>query len=78
MSSCAASGLAKKAINKMTANGVPYDSREGGYQYFNGGPYDPWEVLADEFSWVHEDVIEDAAKRIYLSYGHEWVEKDQY
>jgi uncharacterized protein YutE (UPF0331/DUF86 family) len=62
---------------KDPANGVPFESREGGYQYFNGGPYDPWEVLADEFSWVHEEVIEDAANRIYPN-GFEWVEIGQY
>jgi uncharacterized protein YutE (UPF0331/DUF86 family) len=59
------------------ANGVPYESREGGYQYFNGGPYDPWEVLAHEFSWVHEEVIEEAANKIYPN-GYEWIEKGQY
>lgn len=59
------------------ANGVPYESREGGYQYFNGGPYDPWEVLADEFSWVHEEVIEEAANKIYPN-GYEWIVKGQY
>lgn len=59
------------------ANGVPYESREGGYQYFNGGPYDPWEVLADEFSWVNEETIEEAANKIYPN-GYEWIEKGQY
>jgi len=59
------------------ANGVPYESAEGGYQYFQGGPYDPWEVLADEFSWIDDAVIEEAARKIYPN-GHEWVEIGQY
>ncbi len=59
------------------ANGVPYESKEGGYIYIYGGPYDPWEVLADQFPEVEEDIIEEAASRIYPN-GHEWIEKGQY
>lgn len=62
---------------KDPADGVPHDSSEGGYQYVNGGPYDPWEVLADAFHSENEGVIEDAVKEIYID-GHEWVKRDQY
>lgn len=59
------------------ANGVPYDGREGGYQYFNGGPYDPLEVLEFEFSEVPFEKVEKAADEIY-SDGYEWVRKGDY
>ena len=59
------------------ANGVPHDSGEGGYQYICGGPYDPWEELADEFPDVNEKLIENAAQEIY-SQGFDWVKKGQY
>ena len=59
------------------ANHVPYETREGGYQYVFGGPYDPWEELADKFDFVDEDTIESAAKRIY-NHGILWVKKGQY
>ncbi|WP_077369199.1 PIN domain-containing protein [Anaerosalibacter sp. Marseille-P3206] len=59
------------------ANCVPYDSREGGYQYFLGGPYDPYEVLCEKFYLYDETLIEKAANLIY-QYGCEWVKKGQY
>lgn len=59
------------------ANDVPHDSREGGYQYGPGEPYDPIEVLQEEFDTVSEEDIEIAASKIYEE-GSEWVKKDRY
>lgn len=47
------------------ANETPYESREGGYQYIWGGPYDAREQLGDEFGGiVSEDVIERAIEEV--------------
>lgn len=60
------------------ANGVPYDSREGGYQYYAGGPYDPWDVLSNEFEDVPRFIVESAASELASQRGDEWVKKGQY
>jgi hypothetical protein len=60
------------------ANGVPYDGREGGYQYINGGPYNARDELADHFSDVDESLREQAAKDIETSGGWEWVKRGEY
>lgn len=62
---------------KDPADGVPYDGREGGYQYINGGPYDAREELAEHFSDIPEDLIDHAAERITSS-GWEWVKNNEY
>lgn len=59
------------------ANGVPYESREGGYQYYAGGPYDPMEELQDQFPDVPFERVERAAAEIYRD-GFEWIKKGQY
>ena len=59
------------------AQNVPHDSREGGYQYFKGGPYNPSEVLADEFTDYDESLIAKAVDKI-TDDGWEWVKKGQY
>lgn len=59
------------------ANGVPYESREGGYQYWNGGPHDPMDVLQAEFPDVAFERVEEAAQVIYRD-GFEWVRKGDY
>lgn len=59
------------------ANGVPYDGREGGYQYVFGGPYDPNEVLQGEFPDVPYETAERAVQ-IICDYGGEWVKKGDY
>ncbi|MEU3446480.1 hypothetical protein AB0H29_04500 [Streptomyces thermolilacinus] len=59
------------------ANGVPYVSSEGGYQYVLGGPYDAHEVLAEKFPDASPDDIEEAVK-IVQSEAYEWVEKGVY
>lgn len=62
---------------KDPANGVPYESREGGYQYFNGGPYDPEEEIRDAFEMIDEETLSEVLSDIY-NYGFEWVKKDEY
>ncbi|GEM_PF-3614336 len=59
------------------AEHVSYDSREGGYQYNNGGPYDPEGELTDKFINYDEKLIEKAADELYAE-GSEWVKKGQY
>jgi len=56
---------------------VPYESGEGGYVYYAGGPYDPREELFGAFPEAPEALIEDAAVRI-SEVGSEWVRKGQY
>lgn len=61
------------------ANGVSYDTQEGGYQYFNGGPVDPWDVLADQFSGTYPDaLIEEVATDIAGEFGSEFVAVGDY
>lgn len=59
------------------ANGVPYESAEGGYQYYAGGPYDPVEELQEQFPDVVLERIKLAAKQIY-SDGSDWIKIGQY
>jgi PIN like domain len=59
------------------ANGVPYESAEGGYQYYAGGPYDPMEELQEQFPDVPFERIELATDQIYVD-GSDWVKIDQY
>lgn len=47
------------------ANSLPYISAEGGYQWINGGPFTPQEVLGENFeSEYGYELIEEVAKRI--------------
>ena len=62
---------------KDPADGVPYESKEGGYQYIFGGPYDPMDVLQEEFPNADFKLIEEAADTIY-SDGFEWVKQEDY
>ncbi|MEV5418635.1 MULTISPECIES: hypothetical protein [Streptomyces] len=59
------------------ANGVPFDSGEGGYQYVLGGPYDARDVLANQFPDASAEDVDDAVLLIE-SDGHEWVKKGDY
>jgi hypothetical protein len=63
---------------KDPADGVPYDSGEGGYQYIHGGPYDPQDVLMAEFGEVPWRYIQTACRDLYLNVGPEWVKMKQY
>lgn len=59
------------------AQGVYYDSGEGGYQYLSGGPYDADDVLSQQFESVPRYLIDMAVERIQ-SAGWEWVKKGEY
>jgi hypothetical protein len=56
---------------------VPFDSSEGGYQYYAGGPFNAREVIDDQFSFVDE---EDRAEAVDLiePEGFDWVRKSDY
>jgi hypothetical protein len=57
------------------ANETPYNSREGGYLYIWGGPYNAHEQLFDEFgSLISEDRIQEAAGEIEGKNGiYDWA-----
>lgn len=58
------------------AENVPYESKEGGYQYFADEPYDAREVLSEQFSDSDESIIESVVE--YLeSISPVWVRKDR-
>jgi len=58
---------------------TPYISREGGYQYVNGGPYSPSEELYDRFSGkVPDDLIEEVVDEMEMEVGHEWAPISRY
>jgi len=55
----------------------PYESAEGGYQYFRGGPYEPHEVLEDEFGdIVRETAIKELADELW-DISSEWEGQDR-
>lgn len=60
------------------ANGVPYDGREGGYQYVNGGPYWGSDVLYESFPDASEEDVKKAVDIIECNGGPEWVRVGQY
>jgi hypothetical protein len=59
------------------ANGVPYETAEGGYIYYLGGPYDAGDVLWEHFPDADGEAIEEAGRRI-LPGGFEWIKRGQY
>lgn len=55
----------------------PYDSGEGGYQFLHGGPYEPLEVLSDEFDGVvRKEVLEKLADEL-ADQSWEWDGRDR-
>ncbi len=55
------------------ANSLPYESREGGYIWIDGGPYDPHEELHDKFGeFVPEKVIETLGDELFAE-CHQWA-----
>ncbi|MFJ5088753.1 hypothetical protein [Streptomyces sp. NPDC088674] len=59
------------------ANGVPFDSREGGYQYVLGGPYDARGILTQHFQNAPWNIIEGAVRLIEAE-ASDWVRKGIY
>jgi hypothetical protein len=62
---------------KDPAEGVPFDTREGGYQYFAGGPYDAQDVLIGKFPQMSHEDIDEAVRQIE-QIGYEWVRREDY
>lgn len=59
-------------------NSQPYDSREGGYIFVNGGPYDAREALEAEFSpVVKQAVIDESADELENECLY-WTHTDSY
>ena len=58
------------------AHEMPYDGREGGYQYIRGGPYEAREVLADRFPEASHEVLELAADQIEKDGTIDWAPVD--
>ena len=55
------------------AHSLPYESREGGYIWIYGGPYDPHEELHGKFGeFVPEKVIETLGEELLYD-CHEWA-----
>ncbi len=54
------------------AHSCPYESREGGYQYIWGGPYDAREEIEGEYSGVVSDSIIDEVVSDLESECLEW------
>ncbi|MGR6432113.1 hypothetical protein ACU5AY_14460 [Rhizobium sp. PAMB 3174] len=61
------------------ANSLPYSSKDGGYQWTNGGPYTPLEALQEEFDRVYSfESIEAVAKSVEDEDGtYEWSPRDR-
>lgn len=56
------------------ANETPHESREGGYQYIWGGPYDARDELSNEFgSIVSEQVLERAIEEVESDGTLDWA-----
>ena len=56
------------------ANETPYESREGGYQYIWGGPYEAQDELDREFGGlVSEDVIDSAVSEVERDGTMHWA-----
>jgi len=54
------------------ANACPYESREGGYAYIYGGPYDAGEELHSEFGgFVKDDLIDELVSELE-NHCYEW------
>ena len=56
------------------ANKTPYESREGGYQYIWGGPYDAADEIGNEFGSILSDAdIEAAVDEVQQDGIYDWA-----
>jgi len=56
------------------ANDTPYISREGGYQFIWGGPYDPGDELPERFgNIVKDEIIQEIVEELYSEVGDQWA-----
>lgn len=56
---------------------LPFDSREGGYQYFAGGPYDALEVLQENFPEAEPRDVAEAASQLERE-SDVWIRREDY
>jgi hypothetical protein len=59
------------------AQAVPFETGEGGYQYYAGGPYDARQELADHFEMADEEEIAEATALVEVE-ATDWVKRGQY
>ena len=62
---------------KIPGEGVPFDGREGGYQYVAGGPHSADDVLTARFDHMPIEDIDAAVEQIE-SESVEWVRREDY
>jgi len=56
------------------AHETPYNSREGGYLFVNGGPFNPSTELHDRFDDIADDeLIEEVINELICEVGEEWA-----
>ncbi|WP_234775679.1 hypothetical protein [Paraburkholderia tropica] len=56
------------------ASNTPYNGREGGYQFIDGGPYSPDEELGRRFSGIVPfNVIEEVVEELEAEVGENWA-----
>lgn len=56
------------------AEETPYDGREGGYQFVDGGPFDPGDELPTRFSGIVDDeLIQEVVSEMYGRVGDQWA-----
>jgi len=56
------------------AHETPYISREGGYQFIWGGPYDPADELPERFAdIVSDDIIQEVIDELFAEVGDQWA-----
>lgn len=56
------------------AQETPYNGREGGYLFVDGGPYDPADELSDRFSDIVDDeVMQEVIDELHAEHGEEWA-----
>lgn len=53
---------------------TPYNGREGGYLFINGGPYDPAHEISHRFAGiVDDDVIQEVVHDLCTEVGNQWA-----
>lgn len=58
------------------AQHTPYESREGGYQYIWGGPYDALEEIIGTFPDAPQEDIEAAVEQVQQDGTYDWAPAD--
>lgn len=59
------------------AEHTPYESREGGYQYIWGGPYDALEEIGGAFPDAPQEDIEAAVEEVQEGGTYDWAPADR-